>query len=212
MKAPIDMNESELRSSFDFSEPSRGRFQERYREGHTITLLDFDPDQDLDTGTSTDPNRTAPDRKDTQLTEIAGKHLLISRLISAGFEVAEPIRDKGIDLLVYSTTNDGERFISHPIQLKASSDESFSLDKKYEKLHGLLLTYVWHVEDPNKSEIYALSFDEAKFVLEQKGYAKTDSWTLGGYYFVRKADAKLKEMLKPYLMNPERWRQRLQAC
>jgi hypothetical protein len=48
-------------------------------------------------------------------------------------------------------------------------------------------------------------------VMEQKGYAKTDSWTKRGYYFVRSAGPELKEILKPYKMNTKRWQQKLQA-
>jgi len=203
MKAPVNMNESEIRSRFDFSKTSRGRFHKRYEQGHAVTFLDHDPDQEIFVTSA---------KRDPQLTEIAGKHLLISRLISAGFEVAEPIRDKGIDLLVYSTSKDGERFVAHPIQLKASSSESFSLDKKYANLRGLLITYVWNVESPSESNIFVLTFDEAMSVLEQKGYSKTDAWRRDGYYFVRKAGSELKEMLEPFRMTPERWQQKLQPA
>jgi hypothetical protein len=203
MKSPIDMNEAELRSRFDFSKPTRGRFYERYQKGHTVTYLDHDPDE---------KKAVSAVRPDSQLTEIAGKHLLISRLISAGFEVAEPIRDKGIDLLVYGTSKDGERFVAYPIQMKASSSESFSLDKKYEHLHGLLITYVWNVQSAAESEIFALTFNEARSLLEEKGYAKTNAWVRDGYYFVKKVDIKLKEMLEPYRMTQERWQHRLRTA
>jgi len=196
------MNEAEMRARFDFSKATRGRFAERYRNGHSVTLLDQDPDGELS---------IAPPKRDSQLTEIAGKHLLISQLISAGFEVAEPIRDNGIDLIVYSTSKDGRRFVAHPIQLKASSTDSFSLDRKYADLNGLVITYIWRVEAPNESSIHALTFDEAVSVLNQRGYSKTDSWKRDGYYFVKKASAELKDALEPFLMTPERWKLRLQS-
>jgi len=198
----MSKSEMELRARFDFSKAVQGKFYERYKRGHTVTLLEGEPDMD-------DP--LVPGKGDSQLTEIAGKHLLISRLVAAGFEVAQTLRDKGIDLVAYLDGEGGKEFAAYPIQLKASSHESFSLDQKYERFPRLLIAYVWNVQVPEQSEVYALTFGEAKHVMEEKGYLKTDSWTKKGYYFVRSAGPELKEMLKPYKMNTERWQKKLQA-
>lgn len=61
---------------------------------------------------------------DTQCIEIIGKNLLISQLLEAGLEVAEPLRDRGIDLIVYAERG-VKQFSAFPIQLKASTDKSF---------------------------------------------------------------------------------------
>lgn len=37
---------------------------------------------------------------DSQQVEIIGRHWFIGELVRAGLEVAEPVRDNGIDLLV----------------------------------------------------------------------------------------------------------------
>lgn len=129
MKAQMSNDEKRLRAQFNFSKAERGRFYERYKKGHTITLLSEDAEID-------DPLDSA--QHDSQLIEIAGKHLLISRLVAAGFEVAEPLRDKGIDLIVY---RDDEKFKAWPIQMKASTQESFSLDRRYEGIPDLLIAY-----------------------------------------------------------------------
>jgi hypothetical protein len=202
MKSQMSKSEMELRSRFDFSKGVRGKFYERYKNGHTITTLDGDPDED-------DP--LAVSKGDSQLTEIAGKHLLISRLVAAGFEVAEPLRDKGIDLVVYRDGEGVNDFAAYPIQLKASSHESFSLDRKYERFSRLLIAYVWNVQSPERSDVYALTFSDAMQVMEKKGYLKTDSWTKRGYYFVRSAGTELKEILEPYKMTTKRWQEKLQA-
>jgi hypothetical protein len=202
MKSQMGKSEMELRSRFDFSKGVRGKFYERYKNGQTVTLLDGDLDED-------DP--LVLSKVDSQLTEIAGKHLLISRLVAAGFEVAEPLRDKGIDLVVYRDGDGGKDFAAYPIQLKASSHESFSLDRKYERFSHLLIAYVWNVQAPERSDVYALTFSDAMQVMEKKGYVKTDSWTKKGYYFVRSAGPGLKEMLEPYKMTTERWQEKLQA-
>ena len=200
MKAQASESEQRLRNRFDFSKAVRGRHYEQYAKGHSVTLLEGEPDED-------DPLEV--DEHDSQLVEIAGKHLLISHLIAAGFEVAEPLRDKGIDLIVY---RGGESFVARPIQMKASSLESFSLDGKYEHIPNLLLTYVWNVQTPERNEVYAMTFDEAVQILKEKGYDKTDSWQKRRYYFVRNAGVKLKQLLERHRMSTERWQQKLKMA
>jgi hypothetical protein len=202
MKPEMSRNEVEMRSRFDFSSATRGRFSDRYEQNHGVTLLDGDPDME-------DPLDIS--HGDSQLTEVFGKNLLISHLVSAGFEVAQPVRDRGVDLVVYKDGEDAKDYVPCLIQLKASSHESFSLDKKYERFPHLLIAYVWNVQTPALSSVYALTFNDALQVMEKKGYAKTDSWKNGGYYFVRDAGAKLKEILEPYKMTTERWREKLQT-
>jgi len=199
MKPQMSKNEQMLRSRFDFTKAVRGRHSERYAKGHSVTLLKGEPAMD-------DP--LSPGETDSQLVEIAGKHLLISRLVAAGLEVAEPLRDKGIDLIVYW---DESRFNAAPLQMKASTHESFSLDRKYEKLTNLLIAYVWNVNAGDKGEVYLLTFEQALEVMEAKGYSKTDSWRKNGYYFVRNAGEQLKELLEPYRMNAQNWRERILA-
>jgi len=199
----MSKSELALRAQFDFSKGVRGKYYERFKNGHTVSLLEGKQEND---------EPFVSDKGDSQLTEIAGKHLLISSLVAAGFEVAQPLRDKGIDLVAYRDGENGKEFAAYPIQLKASSHESFSLDKKYERLGPrLLIAYVWNVQDPERSDVYALTFGDALQVMKKKGYAETDSWTKKGYYFVRSAGIELKEILEPYKMNTKRWREKLQA-
>lgn len=200
MKGQMSKQEIDLRSRFDFSKAVRGKFYERYKKGSTVTLLEGEPDAD-------DP--LAFDDTDSQLTELAGKHLLIAHLVAAGLEVAEPVRDKGIDLIVYRDKGD---FRARPVQMKASSLESFSLDGKYERFPHLLIAYVWNVQTPDRSEVYALTFEEAKKILISKGYDKTESWEKRKYYFVRNAGAELKKLLAPHRMSPENWQRKLKLA
>lgn len=203
MKTQVSENEQELRSRFDFSKAVRGRHSEQYAKGHTVTLLGGEPD-------SNDP--LAPGEKDSQLTEIFGKNLLIGHLIAAGLEVAEPVRDKGIDLVAYRGDAGATGFVARPIQLKAYSHESFGLDIKYKGIPGLLIAYVWNVRAPEQSEVYVLTFEEAMEILDKKGYSKTSSWTEGGRYFVRNAGQELRDYLSQYKMTRERWIEKLQAA
>ena len=74
---------------------------------------------------------------DNQVIELLGRNRLIDQLLRAGLEVAQPLRDCGVDLIVYS----GPRvpFMARPIQMKAASGMSFSLDRKYAKFPDLIL-------------------------------------------------------------------------
>jgi len=202
MRTQISKDEAELRSSFDFSKAVRGKFHERYQKGTSVTLLEGKPEYD-------DP--LLSENGDPQLTEVFGRNLLISHLVTAGFEVAQPVRDRGIDLIAYRDGKDGKPFLACPIQLKASAQESFSLDRKYRLFPHLLIAYVWNVQAKEQSDVYALTFGEAEHVLEERGFAKTDSWTKNGYYFVRSAGQELKKILEPYKMTPQRWQEKLQA-
>lgn len=203
MKSQMSKNEVAMRAQYDFSKGVRGKYYERFKNGHSITLLEGQPDKD---------EPISSDNGDSQLTEVFGKNLLISHLMAAGFEVAQPMRDRGVDLVVYKDREDAQDYVPCLIQLKASSHESFSLDKKYERLPHLLIAYVWNVQTPAQSNVYALTFNDALQVMEKKGYAKTDSWTKKGYYFVRSAGPELKEILKPFKMTAEKWREKLHTA
>ena len=106
MKSQMSKNEVAMRTQYDFSKGVRGKYYERFKNGHTVTLLEGEPD-----------------KGDSQLTEIAGKHLLISRLVAAGFEVAQPLRDKGIDLVAYRDGEDGKDVSLH---VEVAVDECFA--------------------------------------------------------------------------------------
>ncbi len=101
MRTQIGKDEAKLRSGFDFSKAVRGKFHERYKKGSTVTLLEGNPESD-------DP--LSSEDADSQLTEVFGRNLLISHLVTAGFEVAQPVRDKGIDLIAYRDGRDGGLF------------------------------------------------------------------------------------------------------
>lgn len=151
--------------------------------------------------------------RDSQLTELSGRHFLIAQLVARGLEVAVPVRDRGVDLIAYlDLSAETKRFASCPIQMKASQEARFGLDRKYEKIAGLLIAFVWHVEDPSKACVYALTYCEAFSLLEKRGHTKTASWTVkNGYSVPNPGDAWLKD-LEPYRMTPDRWRERIESA
>ena len=112
-----------------------------------------------------------------QIVELIGRNYLTSELLKAGFEVAQPLRDRGIDLIAYIDIDDEiDRFVAIPMQLKAASQRSFSIDRKYNKFPNLIMVYVWNVLSDEASVIYALTQKEAVLVGDEMGYTATVSW------------------------------------
>ena len=142
---------------------------------------------------------------DTQQVELIGRNLLTSALMSDGYEVALPLRDRGVDLLVYRDLDESGQFIARPIQLKASSKRAFGFDAKYTKFHDLLLAYVWNVQSGGDAiEIFCLNQSEVSRIGSAMGWDQTVSWARGSYSTSRPS-AKLCAMLSEYRMGPGTW-------
>jgi hypothetical protein len=195
------MNETEIRARFDFAKATRGRFAARYQNGHTVMLLDHDPDE---------VEASLP-AEGVETTRQSGMRIFESQIRKAGLQLVEPSNKNGIDYFVCSKTlPDGER-ASFPVKIKTSSHEVFSLYKKDSRIPRLLVAYVWHAKEPEASEVYALTYDEALQIVKSKPYFCSKSWIDDGGYSVTHAGSELKEMLKEYRMTPKKWRQRLQS-
>ena len=122
------------------------------------------------------------ERMDTQVVELLGRNHLTGEIFRAGLEVARPVRDRGIDLIAYADLESKvETFVARPIQMKAASRRSFSLNRKYAKVRNLLIAYVWHLADPEDMVTFALSYAEARAVADKMGWTKTESWRKGSY-------------------------------
>jgi hypothetical protein len=64
---------------------------------------------------------------DPQQVEIIGRYWLIGELVRAGLEVANPVRDNGVDLLVSTP----DYTWTQPIQVKTSRDRAINVYPKY---------------------------------------------------------------------------------
>jgi hypothetical protein len=136
---------------------------------------------------------------DAQVVEVLGRHLLVDQLLRAGVEVAQPIRDRGVDLIAYRERGaDHLRFQAFPIQLKACSDRV--------DVPGLIIAHIWYVARPTDAVIYAMYYDQALAIAEAMKYAASSSWRDGGYYATTSPAARLVELLGEYRMTPQRWR------
>jgi len=201
MKSPIDMNETEIRARFAFSKATRGRFAARYQNGHTVILLDHDPDKE----------ETILPADAAETTRRAGIRIFESQVREAGLRLVEPPKKNGIDFFISSEGQADEAGASFPVKLKTSIHEVFSLYKKESRIPRLLMAYVWHANEPKDSEVYALTYKEALEIVKSKPYITSKSWVEDGGYSVTHAGAELKEMLMQYRMTPRKWHQRLQS-
>ena len=148
------------------------------------------------------------------MVELAGRNWLTSELLRAGLEVARPERDRGVDVIAYRDIGEKNQFRASPIRLKAATGAVFSLDPKYEKFPKLILVYVWYLGDPMKTKCYALTYAEALQVADNMGWTKTSSWLTGGRnkkrgYSTTAPSERLKSMLSPFEMSPEKWRKKI---
>ncbi len=100
------------------------------------------------------------------------------KLSSAGIRLAFPEYDSGIDFIAYST--DG-RFLSAPVQLKASTQQGFQTNKKYLQIPDLRIVYLWHVGlDLTKIKAFCLPYNKAEEIVDIQNRSRKD-----GVYFTR---------------------------
>ncbi|BCM03219.1 hypothetical protein ACQCP0_23670 [Ralstonia pseudosolanacearum] len=151
-----------------------------------------------------------PATTDTQLTEIFGRNRLINDLLRSGIEVATPVRDRGVDLIAYVDIDEQiGKFAAVPIQIKAATQRSFSIDRKYAKFPDLLLAFVWGVQKPEAATIYALTYLESLDVGESMGWLQTESWREGGRYTTTAPSERLLGLLSRYEVQPGTWKARI---
>jgi hypothetical protein len=145
---------------------------------------------------------------DPQQVEILGRNRVVDLLVREDIEVAFPLRDKGIDLIAFISP-EGGTYAATPIQLKVCSKTGFSLDRKYRRIPGLRLVYVWHVNDGEEQQCFALQYEESLNVMTAMGYAKSNTWGTKGYYANTQPGTALQQQLDPFRVPPGQWRQRL---
>lgn len=145
-------------------------------------------------------------RSDTQSVEVRGRCWLTAELVRAGLEVAEPVRDRGVDLVAYvDLATDAKQFVGRPIQIKAAMKKVFSVHRKYQRISDLLIVYIWHLDKPAETEAYALTYPEAVALARKLGFTKTNTWMKDGEYVRNKPSRELQRLLKPYRMTSEAW-------
>lgn len=149
-----------------------------------------------------------PKIKDTQVVELIGRNRLGSEILRDGLDVAVPARDRGIDLIAYADLSSNVKtFVARPIQMKASSEASFSIDRKYKRVANLIIAYVWHVHDPSATVTYALTYKEALAIARTcwgRAKGNSASWKRGRYS-TSKPSRELRELLEPFKVTEGKW-------
>ena len=111
----------------------------------------------------------APDK---QQIELIGRAALETQLITRGFEVARPARDKGIDLLVF-LDEPAKPFAALPIQMKAYTGTPFGVWRKYERMKGLVFVYIWNIL--TEPRFFVMTYSEAAGLIPA-ARKQTSSW------------------------------------
>ncbi|MFY9909844.1 MAG: hypothetical protein WAK56_08385 [Candidatus Sulfotelmatobacter sp.] len=142
---------------------------------------------------------------DTQVVELLGRARLCQELLNAGLELAEPMRDRGVDLIAYADRSDGG-FRARPLQMKVSSRSAFGIHRKYERTADLILVFVWYIEEPSRAVTYALTYAEAVEVATAMRWTETESWRKGSYS-TSAPSAELINLLERFRTSPERWKE-----
>lgn len=135
--------------------------------------------------------------------ERAGRAALEHRLLSAGFQVAEPTYDAGVDLIVFT-----ERpFVAYPVQIKAAIKDDVAIDRKYGE-RGVYMAYIFGAlsEHPR---IAVLPYAEAERIIAGP-HRHTASWTERGQWKTV-LGPRHEEGFAPY-WSPDRWFSVPQEC
>jgi hypothetical protein len=142
---------------------------------------------------------------DAQLIGIAGQNWLVSQLIQCGIEVAMPVRDKGIDLIAYVET---QGFRACRIQIKVSRGSAFKVYR--EGYSGMLMVYIWHIYDPQKTVAFAMKTAEARRIVKANKWDENPCWTKeGGYWRVPRVAQEsyfYRRYLHDHKMDLDKWR------
>jgi len=138
---------------------------------------------------------------DSQQIEILGRSALTAALVADGIEVAHPERDAGIDLLAFTV----DPWAVVPIQMKAATTERFSLDRKYERIPGLVMVYVWHARSAGEAVFYAMSWEQAKAIADELGWTDTATWRGRGTYTNNQPGERVKAAIAPHRMEQGKW-------
>lgn len=112
-------------------------------------------------------------RPDSQQTELVGRSALETQLIMRGYEIARPLRDKGVDLIVYRDET-AEPFVALPLQIKSYSGTTFGVWRKYEGRDDLIFAYIWNVL--TSPRFFFLTYSEAATLIPEQ-QKQTYSWT-----------------------------------
>jgi len=134
--------------------------------------------------------------------EMVGVHQVALSLVEAGYEVATPRWDAGVDVIAFRSA---PTFVARPLQIKTAAGFSFGVYRKYARFGGLIMTYANGLRETDAT-IYAMPYAESVSIATALGWTNSESWIRGGAFSTRHRSKRLGELLAPWLMDARRWR------
>ena len=110
---------------------------------------------------------------DKQQIELIGMAALTAALVREGFEIARPIRDRGVDLIIFSDAS--ARPSAIPLQVKVHSETGLDVCReKYRNFPGLVYAIVWRAL--SQPHYFLFDHDEAVALIPETS-RQLSSWT-----------------------------------
>lgn len=143
---------------------------------------------------------------DSQQIELVGTAWLSTLLLADGIEIAEPIRDRGVDLVAFI---DAGYFRAVPLQVKAHTEARFSVHRKYARFPELRIVHLWNVLDPTRARAFCTTYAESVALATEFGWTKTASWNRAGYSTAinpsSKGGERISDALSRFEVTPGSW-------
>ncbi len=135
---------------------------------------------------------------DKQLIEVIGRSKFTEFAILSGFELAVPVRDCGIDCLLYFPVEDRLLNTAIPVQLKCYSAQALTVDSRYDRIGNILHVVIWNCLTASPS-FFVLTQKHAMQLAAHLKWDKTTGWAnKGGRYDATTATGPIRDAMTQY--------------
>ena len=146
---------------------------------------------------------------DKQLIEVIGIAKFTEFAIRSLFELAFPVRDNGIDSILYFPVEDNLLTTAIPVQLKCYSGQALTVDSKYNRLGNILHVIIWNCLDTNPS-FFALTQNHSMQIANKLGWDATPGWaSKNGRYDATTATTPIRNEMAQYSINTETFKKKV---
>ncbi|MDP2816636.1 MAG: hypothetical protein Q8O19_08165 [Rectinemataceae bacterium] len=142
-----------------------------------------------------------------QLIEVIGRSKFTEFAILSGFELATPVRDCGIDCLLYFPIEDGLLNTAVPVQLKCYSSQALTVDSKYNRIGDILHVILWNCLGVNP-KYFALTQKHAMQLAVNFNWDKLPGWiSKNGRYDATNASKPIVDEMMKYSVNTKTFKE-----
>lgn len=142
-----------------------------------------------------------------QLIEVIGRSKFTEFAILSGFELATPVRDCGIDCLLYFPCEDDLLNTAVPVQLKCYSSQALTVDSKYNRMGNILHIVLWNCLDTNP-KYFALTQKHAMRLAEHFNWNKLSGWVnKKGRYDATTATPRIIDEMMQYIVTTKTFKE-----